>query len=234
MGGGATLQRALAPPGEWPPLRVCGFISRGVPRGNPRVNPGCTAPRVRKEHTGGNRNTMVSHAPPPVAKFGSRSPENPFLLDKVSLVLTRSAALHKGAMTDDALPAPEWPLANEGTLSDYVFPPAGGMVRRSVFSNADPSAKVDLSTKASLAIFVNATGIPEVANQFAECIGAESADDLFHNPRDMWDNLTRETLLTRKIPQEFGEEFEEERQLTGVEVGKLNKGRDALHVASPC
>ena len=117
-------------------------------------------------------------------------------------------------MNEEALPAPEWPPAIEGTLSDYVFPPVGGLIRRSVFSAADPSAKVDLSTKASLAIFINATGIPEVANQFAEIIGAESADDLFHIPRDMWDKLTRETLLTRKIPQEFDEELEEERPLT--------------------
>merc|ERR1711906_37135 len=33
-------------------------------------------------------NMMVSHAPPPVANFGSRSPGNPFLLDKVSSALT--------------------------------------------------------------------------------------------------------------------------------------------------
>ena len=135
-------------------------------------------------------------------------------------------------MSEDALPAPEWPLANNGTLSTFAFPPTGAPVRRSVFGEVDPSISVDLSTKASLAIFANATGIPEEANQFAKCIGAETADDLFHIPRDIWDKLTRETLLTRKGQTETGEDLDEERPLTGVEVGKLNKGRDALHVAA--
>merc|ERR1711966_370251 len=31
--GEATPQRALAPPGEWPPLRVCGVFSRGFTQG---------------------------------------------------------------------------------------------------------------------------------------------------------------------------------------------------------
>merc|ERR1711966_356253 len=65
--GEATPQRALAPPGEWPPLRVCGVFSRGCTLGQPSGEPR------------GVLNMMVSHAPPPVANFGSRSPGNPFL-----------------------------------------------------------------------------------------------------------------------------------------------------------
>ena len=165
--------------------------------------------------------------PPSCGQFWLKVPG-----ESISFVSNRYAKLHTSAMSEDALPAPEWPPINDGTLSAFQFPPTGAILRRSVFGEADPSAKVDLSTQASLAIFANATGIPEEANQFAKSIGAESADDLFHIPRDIWDKLTRETLLTRKSQSETGEELNEERLLTGVEVGKLNKGRDALNLAA--
>ena len=129
---------------------------------------------------------------------------------------------------------PEWPPAPEGTLSLSPFPPTGAPLGISVFGDVDPSTatQVDLSTPGSIELFAKTTGIPEVANQFAKIIGADTADDLFHIPRDIWDKLTRETLLTRKTQSDIGEEVNEERLLSGVEIGKLNKGRDALHVAA--
>merc|ERR1711966_267956 len=85
--GGATPPRSLAPPREWPPLRVRGLFSRGNTQGQPRGGPSVHRHPGHLTNTQGcTLNMMVSLAPPPVANFGSKSPGNPFLLDKVSLV----------------------------------------------------------------------------------------------------------------------------------------------------
>ena len=72
--------------------------------------------------------------------------------------------------------------------------------------SAPDAAAADLASADSLAIFAKATGIPEVAYQFAEIIGAITADDLFHIPRDFWDKLVWETVLSRTTTNEDNEQ----------------------------
>merc|ERR1711966_564338 len=90
----------------------------------------------------------------------------------------------------------------------------------------------DFSTAESLDSFAQATGVPEIAHLFAEAIGASNAENLFHIPRDVWDQLVRGTLISRSRTNEYDEVTTEERNLSGVEMGKMNKGRDALHIAA--
>ena len=90
----------------------------------------------------------------------------------------------------------------------------------------------DFSTAESLDSFAQATGVPDIAHLFAEAIGACNAEDLFHIPRDVWDQLVRATIISRSRTDEFNDVTTEERNLSGVEMGKMNKGRDSLHIAA--
>ena len=135
-----------------------------------------------------------------------------------------AAAQHFEPLESSSLvPRPVFPQAMRSVFGTEVSsPPAGA--RSGEFQ--------DSGSLGSLESFSAATGIPEVALLFAKAIGAENADDLFHIPRDVWDQLVRSTMITRVVTDETGDEVNQERNLTGVEMGKLNKGRDALHVAA--
>jgi hypothetical protein len=142
----------------------------------------------------------------------------------MSDVATSSEPFAPGLLRQSRLvPLPAFPPAVLSVFGTGALSPSAGPMRTEF---------PDFSDSASLEAFASATGIPDVAFQFAEALSAQNADDLFHIPRDVWDQSVRTTVISRITEDELGEESRQERCLTAVEMGKLNKGRDALHVAA--